>query len=691
MNKLLTQRYNQVISAKAILPRACGIVAAALVVMVGIVARHAQAQPAATPASGGPSTGASKAPARHKPAPQSPTSVAQTIPSSPAGPKVPSTPAPPVIPAPLGSPQPTLPPLAGTPTVPMPTVTVPTLVTGLPTTPAAPPMTLDQVIARVLSTNPTILLSQQRLKLAQAAIQQGEASGFPQVRISAADTYSGVATLGGPGSVAVQNPTAPGGSGIQTIVDAAQGQTFTGGGGTLGTTTTQAISSSGGTGSSSTASNGATITPVSPSNPTATPGGTTTTPGVGTTGGTGSPPIAGGGGSGGGATPQVAKPSNSQLPSDPILQQYAALAASQDPSNQNTPVLAPNATGSNGKNNNAPTSHNAYGGNISLSQLVDVFGLVPAAVGVLKESAQFFEIDLDREMNEEALTTKNTFYEIVRAQNDVATAQEQVTNAQATVTDAQQRFNAGVAPEFDVISAQTQLSSAQAQLLNAQNTLNTQKANLGDLMGLPAGTDFILTAPDMPALANSYTEPDEIGKAYGSRPEMRQAKLDEDISDKLVKLAYGQKLPTLAIGGNVDYTNNAIAGSSHYSESVTAQISMPLYDGGLANSEIRQAKIDQQTTKITETQLRQNIALEVEAALINLQNASALVQADEANVTASRESLALAQVRYRAGVGTLLDVTNAQAQLAASEENLSAAEFQLQTANAALVRAEGGR
>jgi outer membrane protein TolC len=578
-----------------------------------------------------------------------------------------------------------IPPPAAPSPVPMPTVTIPSIVTGLPNG-TTPTLTLDQVLTRVLATNPTILLSEQRLKLAQAQVQQGEATGFPHVNVSAADTYYGEPTTAGPSSVAI--PSTNFSTPIPSVVDAAQGQTFTGGGGTLGTTSTQLGASSGGTGASATSpTTGATVTPVSPSNPTPT-SSTTNNTGVSGTGGS---PIAGGGA---GQSPQAVHSNDVSQGSDPILQQYESVMQQQSSEQAvgEGPSAAPAAAGGSNNNNNVKTWHNVAGGSINLSQLLDVFGLVGTGVSVLKENVQFYEIDLSREMNEEALTVKNAYFAAINDQNDVASAQEQVTNATATLSTAEAQFAAGVVPMFDVVSAQTQLSTAQAQLLTTQNQFNTQIANLDNLMGLPSGSVFTLAPPPLPDLAATYNETDEIGKAYTSRPEMRQVALDEDIAKKLVKLAYAGYLPTFAIGAGVNYTGNvAVAGNSHYSEQVTAQMNFPLYDGGQTQSQVRQAKINLQTEQTTENQLRQNIALEVEAALINLQNAASLVRADEDTVNQARTSLRLAEISYRAGVGTLLDVENAQAEVASAEQSLSQAEFQLQTSYAALERAEGGR
>ena len=130
---------------------------------------------------------------------------------------------------------------------------------------------------------------------------------------------------------------------------------------------------------------------------------------------------------------------------------------------------------------------------------------------------------------------------------------------------------------------------------------------------------------------------------------------------------------------------------SQYDSAVSASLNIPLYDGGATAARVKESHVDEDTERTIRDQLRLNVGLEVRSDYLNVINAQSLIQADAQGVTESRESLRLAQVRYKAGVGTLLEVTNAEANLATAETNLASAQFQLQTAYAALLRAEGTR
>ncbi len=86
-----------------------------------------------------------------------------------------------------------------------------------------------------------------------------------------------------------------------------------------------------------------------------------------------------------------------------------------------------------------------------------------------------------------------------------------------------------------------------------------------------------------------------------------------------------------------------------------------------------------------------SISLEVRQAAINIRNAQGQVSAAAAGLVQAQEARRLALERYTAGLGTFLDVLNAQATLAATRTNLANAQFFYQSSLAQLVRALGGR
>ncbi|MDQ2799352.1 MAG: TolC family protein [Armatimonadota bacterium] len=595
------------------------------------------------------------------------------------------------------------------------------------TAPPARTLTLDQVVSLALNNNSTTVLARQRLRKAQELLPQVDAQTRPQVRADLLDTLSSQKTFGTVGGSAGTLSALPGGGQIPVVVDQGGGNTATfiggGGGGTAPSTGTTGAGTTGtgagttgiggtGTNGANGLGNGTNGVGGTGTNGTApgTGGGTT---GNGTTGGVGT-----GANFGGVAAPQFGFQQTMGLP--PIARQY--LVTTRDLASPNTlsraalaRANATDTTGSGGagtgSNGNGGTGaggtgtvstggfstgsngghYNNYGARLSITQGVDLFGLVPAARDVERITQDFYAIDLDRVGNEVALSAKNTFFSVLRAQSQVAVDQEQVTAAQENVRIATARFNAGAAPQFDVLTAQTNLTNLQQQLSSARNSLALAQANLNNLLGLAPATPITLQEPPLPPLDQPVNVPQSTRTALARRPELREADNNIVIAQRLIKIAGATLKPSLGVSVGGNYNGYVSSGSPHETIDLSIDLGIPLYDGGATAARVRSAQVDLDTQVTTRAQLRQNVSLEVLQASLNVSDAQTRSASAGQGVTQALEALRLANVRYQNGIGTQLDVTNAQAQLATARTNLAGAQYDYQTALAQLTRAEGGR
>jgi outer membrane protein TolC len=175
------------------------------------------------------------------------------------------------------------------------------------------------------------------------------------------------------------------------------------------------------------------------------------------------------------------------------------------------------------------------------------------------------------------------------------------------------------------------------------------------------------------------------------RPETAQARYNVAEAQKLVQVAGSTLLPTIGLVGSAYATNAASATTPENYAEVSAEVSVPMDDGGATRSRVRSAKIEVQNQSVALAQIQQSVSLEVRQSSYNIRNAQAEVTSAQTGVTSATEALRLAQERYQAGLGTFLDVLNALAQLAVTRTNLSNASYFYQSSLAQLVRAMGGR
>lgn len=578
-----------------------------------------------------------------------------------------------------------------------------------PRVPSARTYSLDQILTLALDANSSVRLAREKVIKTQQLIYEANAAGLPQVRVDIVDTYSSNKAFGTAAGGSNSTGTLPGGGQIPVIIDTGGGNTgavtSSGGGGTA----TGAGSSSFSSPSSNTIGTGGTtgstgITNSIPTNTTVGPGGTTgntgatgpiSTPGTdgtfGTTGPTANP------GGAGTSAPHIraGQPSAADLP--PIMQSYdAAMNPASTPPTPAKPrdTSSGGGTGTqpgNGSLNNVSGGyHNNYSGRISITQGIDLFKLVPAAQEVENFTRDFYVTDLIRVQNETALSVKNLFFTVLRNQAQVAVYQQQVTADTESVRVTQARVTAGAAAQYDLLTAQTTLSNAQQLLSSSRNTLALAVVNLNNLIGIAPSTQIALLEPQTPPLDQVFDADRLTQNAYQLRPEIKQADNNILIAKRLIKLAGSSLLPSFSIVGAGNY-NGHVSNGSNSTMSLSAVLGIPLYDGGTTRAKVAEAQSDLRSQQITRDQLRQNVSVEILQALSNINDAQTRAASATVGATQAQEALRLANVRYQNGIGTILDVVNAEAQLSQARTNSLNAQYDYQTSLAQLTRGIGGR
>ena len=585
--------------------------------------------------------------------------------------------------------------------------------TTSPPVPAESAYTLDQVLTLALDANSSVRLAREKVIKSQQLIYEANAAGLPQVRVDIVDTYSsskGFGTAAGGGN---STGTLPGGGQIPVIIDTGGGSTgavtSSGGGGTATGAGSSSFSSPG---TNSVGGGGTTgglgVTNSVPTNSTLGSGGTSGsgTIGNGSITGTGATGTGGAYGTtgptanpGGGTTaaPHIRTSALSPTDLPPIMQSYntatnpaAISSVPAAPHDTSTGTGTGTQPGNGSLNTGSGGYHNNYSGRISITQGIDLFKLVPAAQEVENFTREFYVTDLIRVQNETALSVKNLFFTVLRNQAQVGVYQQQITADTESVRVTQARVTAGAAAQYDLLTAQTTLSNAQQQLSSSRNTLALAVVNLNNLIGIAPSTRITLSEPQAPSLDQKFDADQLTQSAFRFRPEIKQADNNVLIARRLIKLAGSSLLPSFSIVGTGNY-NGHVASGTNSTMSLSAVLGIPLYDGGATRAKVTEAQSDLRSQQITRDQLRQNVSVEILQALSNINDAQTRAASATVGAAQAQEALRLANVRYQNGIGTILDVVNADAQLSQARTNSLNAQYDYQTSLAQLTRGIGGR
>ena len=272
-------------------------------------------------------------------------------------------------------------------------------------------------------------------------------------------------------------------------------------------------------------------------------------------------------------------------------------------------------------------------------------------------------------------------YGILRAQELAEVARRQVEANREHLRIAQAMFDAGTVPQFEVVRAQTQVASADGNLVAAVTGVDQAKAGLRRVMGLPQTQELGATPPAQAAMRPAGELADLIATGQAARPEIGIFEAQVRAAEASLRLA--RATDNLSAGVQGQYLHNGSAAGLASSEStwqVVLSLSKPLFDGGLRGALTRGASAGLRRAQDALDLERQQIALDVTQQYLAANQALKQLQVATQGVVQAREAARIAGVRFGAGVGTGLEVLDAQTAQAAAEATQVNAGYDLQLA-----------
>jgi outer membrane protein len=249
-----------------------------------------------------------------------------------------------------------------------------------------------------------------------------------------------------------------------------------------------------------------------------------------------------------------------------------------------------------------------------------------------------------------------------------------VTVLEATLRQTRDRFNVGEVTRTDVAQAESRLAGGRSQLLTAESNYITSRANYRQVIGVEPGRLVAAMPVDRLSPRNLAGA---LARARTEHPTISAAAYNVDVAQYQVKVAEGALYPTATLQGQA----NRIQGSTQqlntaqsFQAAVTAQLSVPLYQGGGEYATIRQAKETLGQRRLDLDTARDQVQQNVTQSWGQLEAAKAQIEATEAQVAAAEIALNGVREEARVGQRTTLDVLNAQQDLVNARVSLVTAQ-----------------
>jgi outer membrane protein TolC len=341
------------------------------------------------------------------------------------------------------------------------------------------------------------------------------------------------------------------------------------------------------------------------------------------------------------------------------------------------------------------TRSSAGAGRLSASQLLWDFGKTWAATDAAKASAEFIREAVELQKDLIVLAVKESYFNLLFAARLVVVNAQALDRAELNLRSAKGFFDVGTRPKSDVTRAEVDVANARVDLIRAQNAVSLSRIGLNTAMGIsinaPTRVKDTLTYEKFPVDQQTL-----VSEALKRRPEQRQAKLLVDSSEAVVRQTFRDFFPQFfavgSVGGSLTRAESSLTTTTEAGDwTLGVQLSWSIFDGGNKIARWREAKaaLDANRSRVRDTEL--TIWQQVEQAYVNVGEAEERIGAAQKAVESAQENFRLFQGRFDAGVGNIIELTDAQLALTRAQSTEAQALADFRIAIARLERSVGRR
>lgn len=332
---------------------------------------------------------------------------------------------------------------------------------------------------------------------------------------------------------------------------------------------------------------------------------------------------------------------------------------------------------------------------VSASQIL-FDGSVLVALQARKTLLQLFDLGIRASEEEVRFNVTKAYMTLVVARRQFGTLENTLRFFRKITADLQTMRTAGFVEKIDVDRSNVQLNNLATDSLRAFNQIDLAEQALKFAMGMRTDARIELTdtslATTLPRAQELLANPFE----YTNRQEYNQLQTQLRLNEFDIKRYRYKGLPSLALFGTAAYTYGSttfseIAKPSNYIfYALTGfQLNVPIFDGRQRSFQVKQAQLAAEKTRNNIANLELGLDLESSRSRSILRNNVLAVQTQERNLSLAREVLDLAEKKYKAGVGSNIEVTQAQTELQQAQNNYYASLLDVISASADLQRSLG--
>lgn len=333
----------------------------------------------------------------------------------------------------------------------------------------------------------------------------------------------------------------------------------------------------------------------------------------------------------------------------------------------------------------------SYTAGVLASQRIYDFGFTKNLV----ESSQYGERAQEQDVNARRalviVNTQRSYLNSLKRLRLVRIAEETVRERGIITGQIETLYRQQLKSKLDLNLIRVELVNAESLLVRSRNDLKSSFADLNRAMGIVGSEDYTLEDVVIDVKA-----PRALGELISdslTHPELKRAKEQTSAAEAKKRAMKSQYLPTVsavASGGyydTFDPSRNVATGGWWAAGGL---VSMPIFTGGLIESQVKEASAQQAAAMAQSTNIEQALTQQITNAYLDMVTFTQQIKLAEELVKTAQEALSLAKQRYKLGLGTIVEMTQSEVGVTTAQTKLAEAQYDYKIAEVTLAYAAGG-
>ena len=333
-------------------------------------------------------------------------------------------------------------------------------------------------------------------------------------------------------------------------------------------------------------------------------------------------------------------------------------------------------------------AHHTFQGGLSLVQPLFSWGRYYYTYRSAKATLSASKSELAEAYNQLNLDVATAFYRLLLSMEFVKVSKQTVEFSNRQLEIAQDLLSSGASTNFDVIRAKVQVANAKSTYIRSKNAVNLAKDAFKNVLNLDFDQD-IQVSGDFRYEKIDWLLDDLIEWSIMNRSDLQQIGQLKQAAQEMVKVTQATTRPSLSFLADYRVDDNEKLTEMNKVWNVGLALSFPIFDGLMTYYRVQEAKSAVSQLAVQHSQLEDGIQQEVRAAYLQILEAQSLMDVQKETVEQAKEGLRLADLQYKNGLITSVELTDAQLALTQSEVNRLQAQHDYSVALVRLEKAIG--